>query len=69
MIRFDFSVSDADAENIFQIMRERINHNNWHILGIIDEPEKNEKIIAVYRRDNEYVEGLIKKMTNTRVAE
>ena len=68
MIRFDFTVSDADAQNIFQIMRDRIMMNNKQIIEMIGKPGK-EDYIAAYRRDNEYVEGLIQKMTNTRVAE
>ena len=68
MIRFDFTVSDADAQNIFQIMRDRIMMNNQQIIEMIGKPGK-EDYIAAYRRDNEYVEGLIQKMTNTRVAE
>ena len=66
MIHFDFTVSDADAENIFAIMRDRILYNNQQIIEMIGKPDK-EYYIAAYRQDNEYVEGLIKKMTNTRI--
>lgn len=66
MICFDFTVSDADAENIFSIMRDRILRNNQQIIEMIGKPGK-EDYIAAYRRDNEYVEDLIKKMTNTRM--
>ena len=72
MIRFDFTVSDVDAQNILQIMRERINANNVKIIDHMVQvlvQEGHEEYIAEYRRDNEYVEGLIKKMTNTRVEE
>lgn len=69
MIRFDFTVSDADAENIMEIMRDRINHNNLRIFEMIGEPEMYKQSIAAYRRDNEYVEDLIKKMSNTRVVQ
>ena len=68
MIHFDFTVSDADAENIFSIMRGRILHNNQQIIEMIGKPGK-EDYIAAYRRDNEYVEDLIKKMTNAQVEE
>jgi hypothetical protein len=68
MIHFDFTVTDVDAENIFSMMRDRILRNNQQIIEMIGKPGK-EDYIAAYRRDNEYVEGLIKKMTNTRVAE
>ena len=66
MIHFDFTVSDADAENIMEIMRDRIMMNNKQIIEMIGKPGK-EDYIAAYRQDNEYIEDLIKKMTNTRV--
>jgi len=68
MIHFDFTVSDVDAQNILQIMRDRILHNNQQIIEMIGKSGK-EDYIAAYRRDNEYVEDLIKKMTNIQVEE
>ena len=68
MIHFDFTVTDVDAENIFSMMRERINANNMRIIEMIGKTGQ-ENYIEAYRRDNEYVEELIKKMTNTRVEE
>lgn len=65
MIHFDFTVSDADAENIMEIMRNHINHNNMRIVEMMHDPEMYKQSIVAFRRDNEYVEGLIKKMTNT----
>lgn len=70
MIHFDFTVSDADAENIFSMMRDRISANNMKILDHMAQSitqDGHEVCIEAYRRDNEYVEELIKKMTNTRV--
>ena len=67
MIHFDFTVSDVDAENIMEIMRDRINHNNLRIMDMMTQPGRHEQTIQAFRRDNEYVEELIKKMTNTRV--
>lgn len=64
MIHFDFKVSDDDAENIFSILRQQINRNNRKMLSDIDEFDR-----AYYRQDNDYIEGLIKKMTNTLVKE
>ena len=64
MIHFDFTVDDVDAENIISILRSQISHNNLKMLSDIDEIDR-----AYYERDNEYIEGLIKKMTNTRVEE
>lgn len=67
MIHFDFTVSDADAENIMEIMRDRIIDNNMRIMNLMTHPCRPEQTIQAYRRDNEYVEELIKKMTNTRI--
>ena len=64
MIHFDFKVSDDDAENIISILRQQINRNNRKMLSDIDEFDR-----AYYRQDNDYIEGLIKKMTNTRLEE
>lgn len=66
MIHFDFTVTDIDAENIFSMMRERIDTNNMKIIEMLGKTGQ-EHYIEAYRRDNEYVEDLIKKMTNTRV--
>ena len=68
MIHFDFTVSDADAENIFAILRDRIVENHVMIMNMIG-VSGQEDSIADYRQDNEYIEGLIKKMTNTRVVQ
>ncbi len=68
MIHFDFIVSDADAENIFAIMRDRIVENNVIIMKMIGKSGQEDSIVD-YRQDNEYLEGLIQKMTNTRVEE
>ena len=69
MIRFDFTVSGADAENIMEIMRDRILENNMRIMKMMTEPGRHEQSIEAYEKDNEYVEGLIEQMTNTRVEE
>ena len=68
MIHFDFTVSDADAENIISILRNQISRNNHELLFHLDKPDEKHWVER-YKRDNEYVEGLIKKMTNTRVEE
>ena len=68
MIHFDFTVSDSDAENIMEIMRNQITQNHLRIQSMMYEIGK-EHYIEAYRKDNEYIEGLIKKMTNTRVEE
>lgn len=68
MIHFDFTVSDSDAENIMEIMRNQITQNNLRIIEMMTYDDK-EHYIEAYRRDNEYIEGLIKRMTNTQVEE
>lgn len=68
MIHFDFTVSDDDAENILNILREQITRNNCELLFHLDKPDAAYWTEA-YKRDNEYIEGLIKKMTNTRIEE
>lgn len=68
MIHFDFTVSDSDAENIISIMRKQIAQNNYELLFHLDKPDEAHWAEA-YRRDNEYIEDLIKRMTNTRVEE
>ena len=68
MIHFNFTVSDADAEMIFTMMRERIDRNNMAIIEHMSQSiteQGHEEHIEAYRLHNEHVEGLIKKMTNT----
>ena len=69
MIHFDFTVSEVDAENIMEIMRDRIIYNNMQIMNLMTQPGRHEQTVQAFRRDNEYVEELIKKMTNTRVVQ
>ena len=66
MIRFDFTVSDADAENIFSMIRDRIGTNNMRIIDMIGKAGQ-EHYVEAYRQDNQYIEDLMKKMTNTRI--
>ena len=66
MIHFDFTVSEADAENIFSIIRNQILLNNQKIIDLIGKPGQ-EHYIEAYRRDNEYVEKLIGQMINARI--
>jgi len=66
MIHFNFIVSDADAENIMDFMQKQIQRNNYELLFHLDKPGQD-SLAAAYRKDNEYIEGLIKKMTHTRI--
>ncbi len=63
MIAFHFVVEDVDAENILSIMRERISQNNLRIMDAII--AKDENLITAYKRDSEYIEGLINTMKNS----
>lgn len=68
MIHFNFIVSDADAENIFSMIHDRINSNNMAIIKLIGKAGQ-EPYIEAYQQHNEYVKDLIKKMSNVRVEE
>lgn len=68
MIHFDFTVSDSDAENIISILRNQITRNNLELIRHVANSSSSH-IVTMLRNDNEYIEGLIKRMTNTRVEE
>lgn len=63
MISFQFVVADADAENIFSIMRERLEKNNLAIMDAMIAGD--ETLVAAYKRDSEYVNHLIVTMKNS----
>jgi len=77
MIHFNFTVSDADAENIFAILNNQIVHNHEKMVKLVangDEynmlgAEYIKDMLGAYERDNEYIKALINKMTNTKVEE
>ena len=68
MIHFDFTVSDADAENIFTILNNQISRNREAMLELIVKGDAW-NMREAYERDNEYIKALINKMTNTKVEE
>jgi hypothetical protein len=68
MIRFNFTVSDADAENIFNILNNQIVHNREEMLELMVKGDAW-NMRGVYERDNEYIKQLMAKMTNTKVEE
>ena len=68
MIHFNFTVSDADAENIFNILNNQIVHNHEKMVKLVASGDEY-NTLGVYERDNEYIKQLIKKMTNTKVEE
>ena len=68
MIHFNFTVSNEDAENIFTILNNQIVHNHEKMMKLIAKGDAC-NMLRVYERDNEYIEELINKMTNTKVEE
>jgi hypothetical protein len=68
MIHFNFTVSDADAENIFTILNNQISRNREEMLKLMVKGDAW-NMREVYERDNEYIKELMAKMTNTRVEE
>ncbi len=68
MIHFNFTVSDADAENIFTILSNQIARSREEMLELIAKGDES-NMRQAYERDNEYIKELINKMTNTKVEE
>ena len=68
MIHFNFTVSDADAENIFTILNNQISRNREEMLELIANGDES-NMRQAYERDNEYIKELMVKMTNTKVKE
>lgn len=69
MIHFNFTVSDADAENIFNILNNQISRNREEMLKLVAYGSLAYNMLEAYKRDNEYIKELMAKMTNTRVEE
>lgn len=68
MIHFNFTVSDADAENIFTILNNQISRNREEMLELMVKGDAW-NMREAYERNNEYVKELMAKMTNTKVEE
>jgi hypothetical protein len=73
MIHFDFIVEDVDAENLMWAIRESALRNDEHIMKYMARQdltqEQKDSYINWLKANKEYMLGLIKKMTNTRVEE
>jgi hypothetical protein len=69
MINFNFTVSDADAENIFTILNNQISRNREEMLKLVAYGSLGYSMLEAYKRDNEYIKELMAKMTNTKVEE
>ena len=57
MIKFNFTLSDIDAENFMTLLKSNINFNNEKIQD--EMLNDNEFVINAYKRDNEYINSLI----------
>ncbi len=68
MIHFNFTVSDADAENIFTILNNQISRNREEMLELMVKGDAW-NMREAYEQDNEYIKELMAKMTNTKVEE
>lgn len=63
-VHFDFTVSDVDAENIMQIMRNSLVRQDKYIMEAISKRKIDD--IRWHKLHKKYLEELIKKMTNFR---
>ncbi len=68
MIHFNFTVSDAEAEDIFNILNNQISRNREEMLELMVKGDEW-NMRGAYERDNEYIKQLMAKMINTKVEE
>lgn len=64
MIRFDFTVSDEDAQNIFFAMQSELNRVRLEASILND---NSPDVRECYRKNATYLEELISKMKNTAI--
>lgn len=73
MVKFEFTMSDVDAENMLRAIHDTGVDNIEKILRVMVNPdlteEQKEMYIRSYKDSQEYFEGLITQMTNYRVEE
>lgn len=73
MIHFDFTVSDADAENIVWALRDYALKNDEHKMSYMARSDLTDEQKEIYYQaldaNKAYMLDLIEKMTNTRVEE
>lgn len=65
MVKFEFTLSDADAENLFGCVNSSIGRSNEKILDAM--AEQDYALVRAYTADIEYLKELKKKLLNTRV--
>ena len=68
MIKFEFTLSDIDATNIFDLFQRDINHSNELIIEEMCH-ENSPEIIGAYRSHIAYIRQLKNKLTHTRISE
>lgn len=73
MVKFEFVMSDVDAENMLRAIHDNGVNNIEKILRVMVDPnltdDQKEMYIQSYKDSREYFEGLIKQMKNYRVEE
>jgi hypothetical protein len=65
MIHFDFTLEDADAENLFSALRAMVVAAKLEFLR--EEVQANSRLKDAYLQDALYWEELLRKLTNSRV--
>ena len=68
MIKFEFTISDIDATNIFDLFQRDINHCNEMIIEEMCH-ENSLEVIEAYRSQIAYIRQLKGKLTHTRISE
>jgi len=72
-VKFEFTMSDVDAENLIWAIRESALSNDEYIMKYMARQdmteEQKEPYIQEFKNVKEYTLGLIKKMSNTKVEE
>ena len=70
-VKFEFTMSDVDAENLVGAVRDSALRNDEFIMDVmLDQAltaEQKAQYIRAYKAHREYTLGLIAQMTNTRV--
>jgi hypothetical protein len=73
MVKFEFTMSDVDAENMLRAIHDNGVDNIEKILRVMVNPdlteEQKEMYIQSYKDSRIYYEGLISQMTNYRIEE
>ena len=67
MIKFEFTLSEADATNLFDCINDRIARANMNAMDAY--VAHDTALHKAYRRDADYLTELKSKLTNTRVKE